>query len=566
MPLTLYGHPFSSYTQKALVALYENDTPFTFRSLEEAGAGDELAALWPLKRFPVLVDGEAVVMEASIIVEHLGIHHPGRTRFVPADAGAALQVRLMDRIFDNDVMTPVQTIVGDSLRPAPDRDAYGVAEARRKLDVAYRWLDTALRGRDWAAGRDFSLADCAAAPFLFYADWTQPIDPAFETLRAYRARLLRRPSFARAVDEARPYRDYFPLGAPDREDLRFARGDAVVELHTEIAITADAALAPTRVSWTERGATTRHDEAYHDAAGWHVQSGAALAADAVPAELVTLYVRRDGRFAGDVFLPARGFVGGAGRVDAVAPGRVLARLALADGALAEATIELDADGTPARVVDGEGVISLRASAAAVAADFPAVDLVAATAIPIGATRRGPRLVLDGALALPALPGQRAQAAAPGTSGLELVLGARLPGALPPGAYGPDRLAEIGALVAMVQARITPDLGAVATSARTAADATAGDCTTYALAYAELAIARGIPTRVVTGLRVDGDRLVRHRWAISWTGRAWIAVDAAFGAAPAGGDLVGLAVHDADDAGLVAGESALTQVRTASWAP
>jgi transglutaminase-like putative cysteine protease len=118
----------------------------------------------------------------------------------------------------------------------------------------------------------------------------------------------------------------------------------------------------------------------------------------------------------------------------------------------------------------------------------------------------------------------------------------------------------------VRARITPDLGASATSARDATAATAGDCTTYALVYAALATERGIPTRVVTGLRIDGDRLVRHRWAISWTGRAWIAVDAAFGAAPAGGDLIGLALHDADDAGLVAGESALTQVHTAAWSP
>ena len=116
----------------------------------------------------------------------------------------------------------------------------------------------------------------------------------------------------------------------------------------------------------------------------------------------------------------------------------------------------------------------------------------------------------------------------------------------------------------MQRRIAPDLAAGVASPRDAEAATAGDCTTFALAYAALAHRRAIPTRVVTGLRVDGDRLVRHRWAVSWTGRAWIAVDAAFGAAPAGGDLIGLAVHDADDAGLIAGEAALTQVRAASW--
>ncbi len=350
------------------------------------------------------------------------------------------------------------------------------------------------------------------------------------------------------------------------EDLRFARGEATVALHTAITITADAALAPTRVTWTELGAAARHAEAIHDVSGWHTSTGVALPADAVPAELVTLYVRRDGRFAGDVFLPARGFVGGAGRVDAVAPGRVLARLALAGGALAEATTDLDADGTPARVVDGEGVISLRASPAAAAAPFRAVDLVAATAIPITGARTRTHLLLDGDLALPALPGQRAQLARPGDAGLVLVLDAALPGALPPGVRGRDRSPDIAALVAAVQERITPDLTATTASARDATAATAGDCTTYALVYAALAMERGIPTRVVTGLRVDGARLVRHRWAISWTGRAWIAVDAAFGAAPAGGDLVGLAVHDADDAGLVAGESALTQVRAAAWAP
>lgn len=351
------------------------------------------------------------------------------------------------------------------------------------------------------------------------------------------------------------------------EDLRFARGDATIALHTSIAIAADDALVPTRVTWTELGGIARHAEAHRDASGWHSDDATlAIAADAIPAELVTLYVRRDGHFAGDVFLPARGFVGGAGRVDPVAPGRVVARLAFASGALAEATIDLDADGTPARVVDGEGVIALRASRAAAAAPFPAVDLVAATAIPIARERRGARLFLDGDLALPALPGQRVVVAAPGAPGVELVLDAALPGGLPPGPSGRDRLAEIGELVAAVQQRITPDLAAAATSARDAATASAGDCTTYALVYAALATERGIPTRVVTGLRVDGARLVRHRWAISWTGRAWIAVDAAFGAAPAGGDLVGLAVDDADDAGLVAGEAALTMVRTAQWAP
>jgi glutathione S-transferase len=123
----------------------------------------------------------------------------------------------MDRFFDNYVQTPQQKVVADSLRPAADRDPYGVKEARARLDIAYAWLDRKLAGRTWATGGDFSLADCAAAPALFYADWTHRIPAGYANVIAYRQRLLARPSFARAVDEARPYRSYFPLGAPDRD-------------------------------------------------------------------------------------------------------------------------------------------------------------------------------------------------------------------------------------------------------------------------------------------------------------------------------------------------------------
>jgi glutathione S-transferase len=219
MTLTLLGHPFSSYCQKALIALYENGTPFAFRVLApgDAQAAAEHEALWPLRRMPVLVDEGRVVVEASIIIEDLGLHHPGPVRLIPEDPRAALEVRMMDRVFDNYVMTPMQRIVFDAIRPAEDRDRRGVAEARALLDTAYRWLDGAMRGRRWAAGDAFSLADCAAAPALFYADWTHPIGEGFPELRAYRRRLLARPSFARAVDEARPYRSFFPLGAPDRD-------------------------------------------------------------------------------------------------------------------------------------------------------------------------------------------------------------------------------------------------------------------------------------------------------------------------------------------------------------
>lgn len=219
MTIELIAHPFSSYCQKVLIALYENATPFIYRQLgpDDPRPAAELAARWPLKRFPVLVDAGRTVVEASIIIEHLGLHHPGLVRLIPEDVSAALSVRMLDRFFDNYVMTPMQKIVGDSLRPADGRDAFGVLEARALLDTAYRWLDATLAGRIWAAGDGFSLADCAAAPALFYADWAQPIDVALANVQAYRRRLLARPSFARAVDEARPYRPLFPLGAPDRD-------------------------------------------------------------------------------------------------------------------------------------------------------------------------------------------------------------------------------------------------------------------------------------------------------------------------------------------------------------
>jgi glutathione S-transferase len=219
MPLQLYAHPFSSYCQKALTALYENGTPFEMRVLayDDPQIMAEFAALWPIKRFPVLVDGGRTVIEASIIIEYLGQHYPGPVALLPADPRAALEVRTMDRFFDNYISTPQQKIVFDCLRAEAERDTRGVADARAMLDTAYAWLDRHMAEREWAAGESFSLADCGAAPFLFYADWTHPISPAFAHVRAYRQRLLARPSFARAVDEARPYRPLFPLGAPDRD-------------------------------------------------------------------------------------------------------------------------------------------------------------------------------------------------------------------------------------------------------------------------------------------------------------------------------------------------------------
>ena len=217
--LKLYGHPFSSYCQKVFIALYENATPFELRLLapEEPQNSVEHAALWPLKKMPVLVDGERTLVESSVIIEYLGLEHPGPVRLIPEASPAALEVRMLDRCFDNYVMTPMQRIVFDFIRPAAERHPRTVAEGHELLDAAYRWLDDTLKGREWAAGDAFSLADCAAAPSLFYADWVQPIDAALANLKAYRQRLLARPSIARAVDEARPYRKNFPPGAPDRD-------------------------------------------------------------------------------------------------------------------------------------------------------------------------------------------------------------------------------------------------------------------------------------------------------------------------------------------------------------
>ena len=217
MTLELFAHPFSSYCQKALIAFYENDIPFTYRMIEDAGVGDELATLWPMKRFPILRENGRVVLETSIIIEYLQIHHPGPVTLIPEDPDLALEARMLDRVFDNYVMTPQGKFVFDALRPPEHRDPHGVEEARRMLEVSYAWLDQRMKDRTWAVGDAFSLADCAAAPSLFYADWTHRIPERYGNLTSYRERLLQRPSFARAVNEARPFRHYFPLGAPDRD-------------------------------------------------------------------------------------------------------------------------------------------------------------------------------------------------------------------------------------------------------------------------------------------------------------------------------------------------------------
>lgn len=215
--MILYAHPFSSYCQKAIMALYENDIAFELRLLENPQSMAELAAVWPLKKFPVLVDDGVTVPEATSIIEHLAVHHAGPVALIPTDPAVALEVRMMDRVFDNYVSASQQKIIYNALRPEAERDAKADRDARHTLDQIYPWLDQRMAGREWATDHGFSLADCAAAPSLFYADWTHAIPDEFVHLKAYRVRLLARPSMARAVDEARKYRSYFPLGAPDRD-------------------------------------------------------------------------------------------------------------------------------------------------------------------------------------------------------------------------------------------------------------------------------------------------------------------------------------------------------------
>ncbi len=219
MVIQLFGHPFSSYTWKALIPFYENDTPFEFRTVdpEHPENGAELGLRSAVGKFPLLVEGDAAVFEATAIIEYLEALHPGPVKLIPADPTVAVKVRMMDRVFDNYVMNVMTVMVGNALRPEEHRDPYGVAQVPAALDRIYAWLDGELAGREWATGDTFTLADCAAAPSLFYADWAHPIAEGHATLKAYRARLLARPSVARCVDEARPYRAYFPLGAPDRD-------------------------------------------------------------------------------------------------------------------------------------------------------------------------------------------------------------------------------------------------------------------------------------------------------------------------------------------------------------
>jgi glutathione S-transferase len=206
-------HPLSSFCHKALIALYENDTPFErcVVNLMDPAEAAAFKKLWPCGQFPVLQDDGRTIPESSIIIEHLDLHHPGKTRFIPAAAKLALQVRLKDRFYDLHVQVPMQKVVGDRLRPEGKKDPHGVEQARARLHVAVDMIDAEMAGRTWAVGDALSMADCAAAPALFYADKVMGLGDKHKNAAAYLRRLLERPSVARTIEEARPYLKMFPI-------------------------------------------------------------------------------------------------------------------------------------------------------------------------------------------------------------------------------------------------------------------------------------------------------------------------------------------------------------------
>jgi glutathione S-transferase len=214
--LELFVHPFSSFSWKALIPLWADGTPFVYRNVDPADPSGmaDLKKVWPLGKFPVLVDDGEVIPEATCIIEHLQARHPGPNVWIP-DGAEGRRVRLLDRFFDLHIQGNMQPSVNHAIWP--DGEGLAAARGREALDVAYDWLEANLAEEGWAVGNLFTLADCAAAPALFYADWVQPIAEGRPRLAAYRRRLLAYPAVSRAVEEARPYRHYFPLGAPDRD-------------------------------------------------------------------------------------------------------------------------------------------------------------------------------------------------------------------------------------------------------------------------------------------------------------------------------------------------------------
>lgn len=217
--LALYGHPFSSYTWKALIALYANATPLTFHSLDAENPDHEAAyarvrQASPMGKFPLLVDGSREVFEATSIIEYLALHYPGPAPLIPADADQAIGTHMINRVFDNYVMNAMQDSVDDAIRHG-SVSAEVQARVEERVTQAYRWINHWLAG--YQMPKSVSLIECAAAPSLFYADWVVRIPEDCARLRAWRAHLLALPPVARCVEDARRFRHYFPLGAPDRD-------------------------------------------------------------------------------------------------------------------------------------------------------------------------------------------------------------------------------------------------------------------------------------------------------------------------------------------------------------
>jgi glutathione S-transferase len=220
MPLKLYYHPLSSFCHKALIALYENRVAFepVFVDLGDSKSSAELRSLWPIAKFPVLRDEERnrTIAEATVIIEYLDNFYPGEPKFIPADPELAWQARMWDRFYDLYVHGSVQKIVGDNLRPAGAKDSFGVEQAKAMATLAYGMIDRAMARRTWAIGDAYGLVDCAASPALFYANTVVPIDRAMRNLTAYFGRLMSRPSYARALKEAEPYFNLFPMDRKPR--------------------------------------------------------------------------------------------------------------------------------------------------------------------------------------------------------------------------------------------------------------------------------------------------------------------------------------------------------------
>lgn len=218
--IAIYGHPLAAYCWKVSIALYERALPFEFRMVD-VDHPENVAAVGrhgPTGQFPVLVDGDRVVIETAPIIEYLDLHHGAAAPMVPANPRAAIEARQMDGVFDDYVMAPLQRMVFAVLRKERERDPHVEGEVKAALDRSYAWLDRWMTGRHWTGHGSFSIADCAAAPALFYAHWAFPIPQSHENLCAYRKRLLARPSIARVIDEARPWFGNFPLkdrGSPD---------------------------------------------------------------------------------------------------------------------------------------------------------------------------------------------------------------------------------------------------------------------------------------------------------------------------------------------------------------